>query len=122
VLGRDGATLALEVAAVDSVGERAAALVAEHGVGLIALGNSTGHAAVAASIAESCAGVTIRLTDESFTTEEARREFWRANPPQGVWRLVPTSLRVPPVPVDAYAALALARRAAADEQHPDAAP
>lgn len=40
----------------------------------------------------------------------ARERYWRENPPKGWWRLVPTSLRVPPVPIDDYAAVILGER------------
>ena len=40
----------------------------------------------------------------------ARRRYWEENPPSGWWKFIPTSLRVPPVPVDDYAAVILAER------------
>ena len=45
-----------------------------------------------------------------FTTELARREYWKKNPPKGWRKLLPTSLQVPPVPVDNLVAEILVKR------------
>jgi hypothetical protein len=50
------------------------------------------------------------IIDESFTTMEGRRLYWKLHPPRGLWRLVPLSLRVPPRPVDDLAALVILER------------
>jgi RNase H-fold protein (predicted Holliday junction resolvase) len=50
------------------------------------------------------------LVQEKYSTLEARQRYWQAHRPRGLWRLVPTSLRVPPVPVDDFAAVILAER------------
>ena len=47
---------------------------------------------------------------EENSTFEARRRYWLANPPRGLWRLVPTSFRFPPKPVDDFAAVILGER------------
>lgn len=52
----------------------------------------------------------IKYVQEKNSTLEARLRYWQANPPKGLWRLVPTSLRFPPVPVDDWAAVILAER------------
>ena len=48
--------------------------------------------------------------DEAYSTEEARTLYWELNPPQGWRRLMPLGMLTPPVPLDAYAAVVLARR------------
>lgn len=50
------------------------------------------------------------LVDEYRTTDEGRRRFWLENPPQGLWRFIPVTMRTPPQPVDDYVAIILAER------------
>lgn len=56
------------------------------------------------------AGRSFEIVDEHGTTLEARGYYWRLHPPRYLWRLVPTSLRVPPRPIDDLAAWAIAIR------------
>lgn len=50
------------------------------------------------------------LRDETGSSLAGRRRYWREHPPRGLWRLVPTSLRVPPEPFDDWVAVILAER------------
>ena len=52
----------------------------------------------------------IIVIDEYKTTEMAKGEYWKANPPLGWRRLLPVTMQVPPVPVDDYVAVILGRR------------
>ncbi|MBP1764332.1 MAG: hypothetical protein H6Q65_1390 [Firmicutes bacterium] len=54
--------------------------------------------------------VTVTPVDEHRSSEEARLRYWRENPPRGLWRLMPTSFRTPPVPIDDWVAVILAER------------
>ena len=45
--------------------------------------------------------------DEYGSTLEGRRLYWKLHPPSGLWRLIPTSLRVPPRDIDDLAAWAI---------------
>lgn len=74
------------------------------------VGNRTGHAAVVALLRQAAPGVPIQLVDEHNSTLEARDLYFRHNPPRGWRRLLPRTLLPPPVPLDDYAALVLARR------------
>lgn len=47
------------------------------------------------------------FVSEKNSTRLARQRYWQAHPPAGLWRLVPTSFRVPPVPVNDYAAVVI---------------
>jgi RNase H-fold protein (predicted Holliday junction resolvase) len=75
----------------------------------IFLGNGTGFRAFADGLDER--GVPFVPVDESLTTLEGRSLYWRLHPPRGLWRFVPTSLRVPPRPIDDMAAWAILIRA-----------
>ena len=74
----------------------------------VILGDGTTHKAAANKI--TAAGLSFELVDEKHTTEEARREFWIKNPPRGWRKLLPTSMQVPPEPVDAIVAEILVKR------------
>jgi RNase H-fold protein (predicted Holliday junction resolvase) len=52
----------------------------------------------------------IIFVSEKHSTLEGRKLYWKENKPRGLLRFVPTSLRVPPVPVDDYAAVILGKR------------
>ena len=71
-------------------------LAAEFEIDKVILGDGTTHKAAAQKV--------------SATTEEARREYWKKNPPRGWRKILPTSMQVPPEPVDAIVAEILVRR------------
>lgn len=52
----------------------------------------------------------ISLVTETNSTLEARDLYWQDHPPKGLWKIIPVSLRLPPVPIDDYAALVLGKR------------
>ena len=83
-------------------------LAAEFEIKSVILGDGTTHKAAAQKV--SAAGLTFQLVDEKHTTEEARREYWKKNPPRGWRKILPTSMQVPPEPVDAIVAEILVRR------------
>jgi len=79
------------------------ALAAKHRVDTIVIGGGTG----AKSIQRELSGYNLVFTGEKFSTLEARKRYWKNNPPRGLLRLIPTSLLPPPVPIDDYAAVVL---------------
>lgn len=83
-------------------------LAAQFDIESVILGDGTTHKAAAQKV--KAAGLNFQLVDEKHTTEEARREYWKKNPPRGWRRLLPTSMQVPPEPVDAIVAEILVRR------------
>lgn len=87
-------------------------LAAEFHSNCIVLGNGTSSEQVSnklemAFLEES---MTLKLVDEYRTTDAAKIRYWKENPPRGLKRLIPTSMQVPPVPVDDYVAVILAER------------
>lgn len=56
------------------------------------------------------AHLNLSFVSEQDSTWQARRRYWRANPPAGWLKFIPTSLLVPPVPYDDYAAIILGER------------
>ncbi len=90
-----------------------AQLASVHNVSTIIIGNRTSSREARQTLEKiSLAGAPLRVipVDEHRTTDAARQRYWRENPPHGLKRLIPTTMQVPPVPVDDYAAVILAER------------
>lgn len=81
----------------------------KHSDAPVIIGNGTGSQAAYERLWAEC-GAEPFFVEEYKTTEEARRRYWQENPPAGWRRLMPTSMQVPPVPVDGYVAVILAER------------
>ena len=81
---------------------------------LIILGNGTTSSSAKEMISNAISAankdIQIKLVDERHTTEEARKLYWQKNPPTSWRRFLPTSMQVPPKPVDDLVAEILARR------------
>jgi len=84
-------------------------LLARHPEAQVILGDATSCVEVKQAIHEANPRANIALVPEAFTTLIARALYAKDHPPRGLQRLVPAGMRVPPRPVDDYAALALAR-------------
>ena len=76
----------------------------------IVLGNGTNSRNIGESVKKVLPDVMVTVVEEAHSTEEARALYWQENPPQGFKRLIPLGMLVPPVPLDAYAAVILVRR------------
>ncbi len=107
VLSPQGDILLHEIVPTGALETRVSELAAEYAPRII-MGDGTTSAAAKARIEAQVGAVT--LVDEYRTTEEGRRLYWAENPPRGWRRLVPRGLLTPTVPVDDFAAVALARR------------
>ena len=82
----------------------------------IILGDGTTSSAAKQLISATLPGIPIKVVDERHTTEEARKLYWKKNPPCGWRKLLPTSMQVPPVPVDDLVAEILAQRFLKNEE------
>ena len=76
----------------------------------IVLGNGTNSRNIGESVKRVLPDVLIAVVEEAHSTEEARALYWQENPPKGLKKLIPLGMLVPPVPLDAYAAVILVRR------------
>ena len=76
----------------------------------IVLGNGTNSRNIYEVVQKVLPDVFITVVEEAHSTEEARTLYWQENPPKGLKKLIPLGLLVPPVPLDAYAAVILVRR------------
>lgn len=61
-------------------------------------------------ISRSYPDLQLSIISEKDSTLEARGKYFKAHPPRGIWKLVPLSLQVPPVPYDDFVAVLLAER------------
>ena len=76
----------------------------------IVLGNGTNSRNIGESVKRVVNDVMVTVVEEAHSTEEARTLYWQENPPKGMKKLIPLGMLVPPVPLDAYAAVILVRR------------
>ena len=76
----------------------------------IVLGNGTNSRNIGESVKRILPDVMVAVVEEAHSTEEARSLYWQENPPKGLKKLIPLGMLVPPVPLDAYAAVILVRR------------
>ena len=76
----------------------------------IVLGNGTNSRNICEVVQKVLPDILITVVEESFSTEEARTLYWQENPPKGLKKLIPLGLLVPPILLDAYAAVILVRR------------
>ncbi len=106
----DGAVLERLIVPTGGVGEAAAEMAQRHGAAIVLVGARTGSELASELIRRAASDVVLAEIDEHMTTLQARERYWRENPPRGLWRLVPTGLRLPPEPIDDWAAVILAER------------
>ena len=76
----------------------------------IVLGNGTNSRNIGEAVQRVLQDVLVAVVEEAHSTEEARALYWQENPPKGLKKLIPLGMLVPPVPLDAYAAVILVRR------------
>ncbi len=79
----------------------------------LVLGDGTNHKTVAAVLTALWPALPLHMVEEGHSTEEARQLYFEMRPPEGWRKLLPRGLLVPKEPLDAHAALVLARRFAA---------
>ena len=76
----------------------------------IILGNGTNYKNIEESLKNHFSKLKIVLIEEKFSTLEARKKYFEAHPPQGLSKLIPVSLRVPPCYYDDFVAFLLAEK------------
>jgi hypothetical protein len=76
---------------------------------LIFIGDGTSHGEYVKLM--NAKNIEYKIIAERMTTLEARGLYWTLHPPTGLARLIPLSLRVPPRPIDDFAAWAIMKRA-----------
>jgi RNase H-fold protein (predicted Holliday junction resolvase) len=110
IVAEDGEVLEQSVVATVWLADEMAERVRRFSPERVLLGNGTTSRAAEATIRENLPDIPVEIVDEYRTTDDARRAYWKANPPTGWRRFFPTSMQVPPEPVDDYVAVLLAQR------------
>lgn len=110
VLSRSGDILMQQVVSTSSLEQEIALVVEQYNPEVLLLGNGTTSSQAEGRIRSAAPNIAVEVVDEYRTTEQARGEYWKAHPPKGLRRLLPVSMQVPPVPVDDFVAVILARR------------
>lgn len=77
---------------------------------LIIVGGGTSSQRLVQAIRERLPSMGILVVDERDTTLAARERYWEHHPRRGWRRILPSTLQVPPDPVDDFVALILAER------------
>lgn len=81
-----------------------------HPFSMVVIGSGTTSKAVTHIVREKLPSMGILVVDEKDTSLQARERYWEHNPRRGWRRLLPSTLQVPPEPVDDFVALILAER------------
>lgn len=76
----------------------------------IILGNGTNYKNIEKRLKNHFPELKIILIEEKFSTLEARKKYFEAHPPRGIFKLIPLSLRVPPCHYDDFVAVLLAEK------------
>ena len=108
VITEAGAVRQLTIVATSELAEVVGRWVAETPVAQIIVGNRTGSRSVIERLAALGSAVPVTPVPEHNSTLMARDLYFEDHPPRGWRRLIPRGMQVPPVPVDDYAALAIA--------------
>lgn len=105
-----GKILSLRIAESQNIHNEIVDFLKDNCPAQIVLGNGTNSVIIGEAAQKALSNVAVVVVEEAHSTEEARSLYWKENPPQGLKKLVPLGLLVPPVPLDAYAAVVLVRR------------
>lgn len=95
---------------VEDLEDKLGALVAEYEPNLIAIGNGTNTKPVQSVVRNLLPGRSVLILDEKDTSMRARERYWEHTPRKGWRRLLPSTMQVPPVPIDDFVAIILAER------------
>lgn len=110
IVDENGCVLEQAVVATVWLADEIATRVKEFRPACILLGNGTTSHAAEETIRATFPDVPVEIVDEYRTTDDAKNAYWKAHPPRGWRRFLPTSMQVPPEPVDDFVAVILAQR------------
>ncbi len=110
VLNASAASLEKKIVKRGDLEGEVVSLIAKYGVKTIVIGDAGDSKAAEKQLIKLDLKANIVFVPEKNSTLEARRRYWKENPPGGLLRLIPTSLIPLPRPVDDYAAVILGER------------
>lgn len=80
------------------------------GFSMVVVGSGTRSQPIVKQIRELMPSMGVLVIDETDTSLQARERYWEHNPRKGWRRIVPSTLQVPPEPIDDFVAMILAER------------
>ncbi len=110
VIAPDGAILHTQIVPTAMIGETVDMLANDYHARRILVGAGTTSAGVVEAISTFRRREDILCVEEGHSTLQARSLYWEQNRPGCLQMLIPAGLRIPPRPVDDYAAVVIARR------------
>ena len=110
VLKRDGSVLWHGIRASEMLQAEVAELIKRYDASFIVMGSGTSSKPKQKLLRQAFFNLELFVVNEYRTTDEARRLYFKLNPPRGLRRLIPRGMQVPPVPVDDYAAIIIGRK------------
>lgn len=108
IVTRDGKILHREIVETARLVSAVTSLVERFHPTQTLIGDGTQSATLRKALRAALPELPLESVPEAFTSQRARTRWWQVNPPLGVARLVPTTLRTPPVPWDDWVAVILA--------------
>jgi len=114
-LVRRGAESALSIlmrriAPVEALADSIREALAVETPAIVIVGGGTGSKQIVHLLRESFPGLSMLVVDEKDTSLQARERYWEYHVRRGWRRLLPSSLQVPPEPIDDFVAFILAER------------
>jgi RNase H-fold protein (predicted Holliday junction resolvase) len=110
VLSATGQALHQDIIPTEMVGETVDMLMRQHGARSIVIGRGTAADAVMDRLLEFRERSQIITVAEKNTTLLARQRYWQDHAPGCLTLLLPAGMRIPPRPVDDYAAIIIGER------------
>ncbi len=110
VISGSGEVLYHDIIPSSMLGETVDVIARSHNATTILVGDGTTAEQAIVQIAQFCSRDRIVCVPEAGTTLEARARYWSDNPPGCAMMLIPAGMRIPPRPVDDYAAIVIADR------------
>jgi RNase H-fold protein (predicted Holliday junction resolvase) len=110
VVDRAGVALYHEVIPADTLLAQLPVLCNQWQVSQVIMGDRTTAGQWQEKLRVTLPTTPIALVDEHYSTLAARDLYWEMYPPQGLQRLLPQGMRLPPRPIDDLVAIILVRR------------
>ena len=110
VLNSDRQVQIHQVVASDGAITTIKSLIDQYSISLIVIGDQTTSKIWHQKLTEALPKATVEFVDERNSTLEARDRYWEMYPPQGLQKLIPQNLRIPPRPIDDIVAILLIER------------
>ena len=110
VLAATGEVLRQGILKTENLPQELQGAMGEFEINTLVIGNGTTSKKAQETIKTAAPNLRVEVIDEYGTTELARKDYFKKNPPTGWRRFIPLTMQTPPVSVDDYAAVILGRK------------